>query len=190
MKTGRGNLLQIFIPKAMVDQCAYLATYAGYPFGDSLGSKQYYDQTLKYRKQISPFLQDCEVDKIPNDILKQVQARILVTSDIMLNPQSGVKIFRETALPEDKTTKYAQQMDHITTEIIIDWLNRYLNPGKDPDQQIKPQALTRIKDTPFGQLIADKQRASVLLHRLNTTNSIAQFLPLAKTMKMIIFLRV
>ena len=172
-----GNLLQIFIPKKIVEQCAYISHALGCPFTYNLGLEGY-DASLGYQKQIGPFLQGCEADKVTGYNLKYAQARILITQDIMLNPQSGVKIFRETALPKDETDHYIQQMDHITTQIMIDWLNRYLNSGNDPNQQIKPEALERIKDTPFGQLVADKQRARALLQKFNETNSVAKLLPL------------
>ena len=166
-----GNLLQIFIPKEKIKQTVYLSKPVGFPVADvEVDSVQ---QALQHRTDLNAFFKKCETGAVSDYDFKNAQARILITKDIMLNPKSGVKIFRETTLSEEKVKHYSQGIEHITRKIMIDWLKRYINPGEDPKNRIKPEALERIKDTPFGQLIADKQKAQELLKELNQNAKIS-----------------
>ena len=51
-----------------------------------------------------------------------LQARLLFSQDILLNPKSGVKIFRHTTLPQAKLEDYKKKLKKITHDIYNYWL--------------------------------------------------------------------
>ncbi len=105
--SNTGSLLQIFIPKDMVDECAFLCAPSGtypshegflhvdvaYSFADtSLGV---IDNISQYYTKISPFLENYQngCTKLDQSELFKMQARLRLDSDKFNNPQSGIKMF-------------------------------------------------------------------------------------------------
>jgi len=161
---NRGSILQICIPRPLVDHTVYLARAYGYPYKYNLNVGGFTTITTASTKEyslqthITPILdalQDGSLlqklrDKRPENIketMSEFQARIILGKDIMLNPQSGVKIFRIDNLPASKRAWYHQQIKKIANATFIDWLERVR------DNKISDAVLTRIKDTPLGKLI-------------------------------------
>jgi hypothetical protein len=100
--------------------------------------------------------------KLTKGALEGLQARIIIGKDIMLNPQSGVKIFREVNLPKAKLIAYRNFVSKIALLAITDWLERFL---KDTLGQ---EIIDRVKDTPLGQLIKDRKKVEALLQELRS----------------------
>lgn len=147
-----GSMLQIFVPKEKVDQCVYLAHAFGPAYEKDLGVGGY-DKTLGYQTRISPVLEAIQNGTVCDEkILGTLQARIILSKDMVLNPKGGVKIFRQVDLPEQKLAWYRKQVAAITRDVVIDWLERAL---KD---EIPQEVRTRIAGTPLGALLNDSQK--------------------------------
>ncbi len=56
----------------------------------------------------------------PEDLhgINYAQARLLLTDDILLNPASGVKIFRYTDVDHKSMEKYEERLDQIIQKIV------------------------------------------------------------------------
>jgi hypothetical protein len=94
--------------------------------------------------------------------------------DIMLNPHSGVKIYRIDNLPAPKRAWYHTQMKSITNATFIDWLERVR------DNKVGNEVLERIKDTPLGTLVRDRnaEKINKLIKNLQTqTNEPSPSIP-------------
>jgi hypothetical protein len=159
-----GSMLQIFIPRAHVDRTAYLAQPYGYAYSHNLHVGGFETITTQDGKQyslqtkISPVLdaiQDGKLMKKTSQELSDLQARIVLGKDVMLNPESGVKIFRIDNLPALKRAWYHQQIKKISYEIFIDWLERVR------DNKVSNEVLERIKDTPLGKLVKNRDAATI-----------------------------
>lgn len=136
-----GNLLQIFIPKNKAKSCRYVA----FPGGRAACEN---GQCMKYRSLLrrlglttTPAIQDGDND---------LQARIILDHNIMLNSRSGVKIFRYTTMPKDVEKEYLQDVKKLATHIFIEWLER-LKLGN-----VRADALERIDKTDLGQRILER----------------------------------
>jgi len=66
--------------------------------------------------------------------VNDIQARILVTKDIVLNPDSGVKIFRYFTTPRDIQEAYLRKLDALVKKIIAQ------ENSKTPQQKVADQA--------------------------------------------------
>jgi len=160
-----GSMLQIFIPRTQVDTTAYLAQPWGYAYPDDLSVGGFGTITTKtegrnysIQARISPVLDAIQNGKLmqqSNDMLSELQARIVLGKDVMLNPESGVKIFRIDNLPALKRAWYQQQIQQISHEIFIDWLERVR------DNNVRNVVLECIKDTPLGKLVKDRDAQTI-----------------------------
>jgi hypothetical protein len=175
LDAGFGTLLQIFISKKLVDTCVYLAIPWGCPYTNDLGVGGYeFIKGYGYQAQISPIIQAIQSGTLPKGkftkyALGTLQARIILGTDIMLNPNRGVKIFREVNLPKAKLDAYQNEIRKIAVRVMIDWLGRLIS-GKIPKEVI-----ARLNDTPLAETIKDKEKASVLF--INLRSLARQILP-------------
>ena len=154
----------MFIPKKLVDQSIYLAQRWGCAYQGDLNVGGY-DEKLGYQARISPILAAIETGNVPRgkltkEVLLELQARIVLGKDIVLNPKSGVKIFREVNLPPQKLAWYQKQIESIARAVIIDWLQRVLA------NKIPAKVMKRIASTPLGVLLKDKAKAQRLFDEL------------------------
>ncbi|MFA5075275.1 MAG: hypothetical protein WC436_04195 [Candidatus Babeliales bacterium] len=106
LSANNGCLVQIFIPKNKVNDCVYISHELGAPVRDEQSN------IMNTRDYIENYYQDLNSNSINYD---NVQARILFTNDIMLNPNSGVKIYRY--LGENPNSNKFAEVNNIFKEI-------------------------------------------------------------------------
>lgn len=120
IRTEQGCLFQIFVPKTIVNSIVYLSQVLGTPYRKSIIA-DYYDDAKQRHLCISPIL-----EKYRNEIETLIepdkfQARILLSREFMLNPDSGIKIFRYTTSERAKNKQYLERLHSIIKAMIIDW---------------------------------------------------------------------
>ena len=116
-----GNLFQIFVPKDAVDKYAYLAYPYGTPWSTPLAPCCF--DTVKGRHtKISPILERYKNNPQSFDIrtMDGMQARLFVTQDMLLNPRSGVKIYRYTTIDQAKMADYKKKLQVLVQELAAD----------------------------------------------------------------------
>lgn len=136
-KTAEGNLLQIFIPKNKVDECAYICYGYGIPCDTVLDAKCW--NTLKKRHtRIRPILETYRTN--PNTLpdIDRLQARLVMSSATLMNPDSGIKIFRYTTLSKELKKQYKAELKAIVDKVVINAIEM---------QKSIPQSC------PFGKLV-------------------------------------
>jgi len=123
--TQEGNLFQIFVPKFLVDELVYLSYSFGVPFSSSWRT---YPFDRKEYGKVSSMLNHCcnYPTRISFDVLNALQGRILLNQR-MLNPRSGVKVFRYTTVAEDKMIQYEKDLAAVVDGIVCDSLSVALN---------------------------------------------------------------
>jgi len=152
LRTRQQTLLQIFVPKNIVDDIGYLAWIMGMPAhqpsmdwvinsritkqaGKLKGLAALRD-TFKKEQEKNPLFRemletvekggyslDAYLKRYCNEPLKlsnlnNVQARLIFTDDILLNPASGVKMFRHTAVEPKQMKDYKTRFDAIIKKIL------------------------------------------------------------------------
>ena len=117
-KTKSGLIIQIFVPKKVVNDIVYRAYAGGTPFyGANLFASTTAQVLDNYRKQI-----------LAKDIytLDTAQFRILLNKETMLNAESGVKIFRYYNKTEN-TKKYDNLFKKFMDKMIQDLQDKTAN---------------------------------------------------------------
>jgi len=139
-ETKEGILFQFFIPKKLVDHCAYLSRVAGIPYDTAVPGCDF-DQLKKRHLSISKTLDvyrkgDALIDAYKKDPAKnyvqdpvtiahtvdQMQGRLIFSRDMLLNPTSGIKIYRYTTVSDKAMANYNEQLKKIAHQIFVDWL--------------------------------------------------------------------
>lgn len=187
-QSKQGLLFQICIPKNLVDQSVYLSWAGGFPYNFPVpGGK--FDKDKNRNLRISPILSlyakgRSGFDKLRKtsalfiDTLKKFeisdldiaeaimadrfQARILFSQDVMLNPASGVEIFRYTMIDDAVMAEYEASLKKITHEIVAQWL-------ENNDNRIS------IQGSKLDMLLTQVTRSDVLddgLDGLNNMNDL------------------
>jgi hypothetical protein len=157
-------LLQIFIPKSIVDDVGYVAWVQGIPYErelvamiDNLARSSltrpptFSGGTEPILKKIrEQFKKDKENDPLYAKIIKHikkgrfrlsrllekytntpaaipgiqnVQARLLFTDQLLLNPSSNILFYSHDLIPENDKKRYKQKMKNITNKIVSEKLN-------------------------------------------------------------------
>ena len=134
-------VLQIFVPKEKVDQCVYLSSAFGRPYRNEIVSSCY-DKKKGYHTRIAPILDYYKEHPEKIVDLDKLQARIVFSQDIMLNPHSGVKIVRYGTVDHNKNNAYKARIKEIAATVAKDMLKSKevmpINPfiGKAPLQRL------------------------------------------------------
>lgn len=125
-----GSMLQIFIPKEKINDYVYLSGPFGKPLVKGLsplwkpinvvtaeGKTRTYDlKKIDTRTYISLYRSNPEsIDYLTMD---QIQGRVLLTNDFLLNPKSDIKIYRYTMIPPTRLKKYKRELQAIVKEIV------------------------------------------------------------------------
>lgn len=159
LRSKHEALLQIFVPKTIVDETAYLSWVAGIPAHDeTINWVRTHVKDKKYRSGHGKtgemraleslkrnFKKEQEKNKVFKDLLASVekgdfsvdgylniycnkpwelpglnytQARLILSNDMLLNPQAGIKMFRHTEIAVDQQKKYETILDEIIKKII------------------------------------------------------------------------
>ncbi len=121
IKTTEGNLLQIFIPKNKADACAYVSLWRGTPYKKQVVA-DCYDITKKRHTKIAPLLDAYK--KNPALFDSSVQARLLITSDTFLNPDSDIKIVSYSSASDQALKQYKEKIEQLATQIIAEKISR------------------------------------------------------------------
>lgn len=126
LESKHGVLLQIFVPKDKIDECAYLSKPFGRPVDKPI-LPDYFDRVKKRHTRLGPILDyyKSHPEKIKD--LDRLQARILLDRNMMLNPKSGIKIIRYGALPAKINQEYKQKVK----KIAINAVKKMIKDGKE-----------------------------------------------------------
>lgn len=119
-KTKTGNLIQIFIPKNLVNKIMYRSFQGGTPFYGIIKNPELTVNKLlqNYSTDLLSILTTWPLhDASKLSELDEIQFRILLTNEIMLNPESGVKIFRYT-IETENIKIYKKNLDRLINTII------------------------------------------------------------------------
>jgi hypothetical protein len=117
---GGGSICQIFIPKDIVDQCVYISQPGGTPQSDEIANIAGFDNDKNRYIQITPFLRFCCTQ--PSDIgryIEGTQARIVFVP-AMLDPKSGVKIFRYAQIEPEILKAYQDKITSLCTQMVAE----------------------------------------------------------------------
>lgn len=122
-KEKTGILLQIFIPKEKINNITYRAKVQGNPFYqtsimqfDTSSAISEYTNTLIRMQNNRSFYNNYFANMFDID---ELQFRLLLTNDVILNPNSGVNIFRYTNITPNLTS-YKQKLSILINKIIKD----------------------------------------------------------------------
>lgn len=132
-----GLLLQIFVPKNKVDQYVYLSEAWGIPYRKKLDAT--WNPHKKRHLKISTLLEKYIKEPHLMGNFDQLQARILMSQDCLLNPDSGVKIFKYSTENQENIVAYMQIIKNIAKEVFITALEK--------------KKLKNILNTPLARLM-------------------------------------
>lgn len=105
-----GLLMQIFIPKDKVDNYVYLCHPCGKPYTKPI-CPEYFDTQKKRHLKISPIIEKYIMNPTAIENIDKLQARILLSQDMVLNPASEVKIYRYTLIDDEAQQAYEQDIE-------------------------------------------------------------------------------
>ncbi len=129
IETKEGNLIQIFIPKNLVNRSVYLCKEKGKVW-DAIIDPAIFDSARGRHSAIAPILDlysNSSSKIVP--VMDQLEARILLRAKLFLNPQGPVKMFRYTTLDENRNLLYQKRLSTIAGYIFKQApqpLNNYL----------------------------------------------------------------
>lgn len=116
--TSEGLLFQIFVPVNMVDTIAFAAQRKGTPYRNDALMSSLFDCTKQRYLSLTPILDVyCHNPTQFGIELDRLQGRLLFSQDVLLNPLSGVKIFRYSTAHADKIAKYEHKLKKLTRRI-------------------------------------------------------------------------
>ncbi len=130
-----GNLLQIFIPRSKINDYLYLSQAYGKPlsqkpllaiaplepvtFVDKEGKHHTYDlKTIDAQTYLDIYRNHPQA--ISYEDMDRIQGRLLISHDFLLNPESGVKIYRYNLMSDQKTTEYKRKLTSLIDEALED----------------------------------------------------------------------
>lgn len=118
-----GNTYQIYLKPEAADKYLYLCCPGGMPHGaiyDTAGkivAEHDFDATKGRYTKCSGVLKQYYTHPESIQHLDSLQGRLLLSRDCMLNPESGVKIFRYTSLTPEKEKEYQTKLDALCNKI-------------------------------------------------------------------------
>jgi len=88
----------------------------------------------------------------PRHVFDELQARLLITTKTLFNPEYGIKIYRYTTIPEGIKQKYDEQIKKVVKEMMPDWIKqRITKVSVDADLESNTEAeklIQQIKQHP------------------------------------------
>ena len=145
--TQEGLLYQIFIPKSKVDQYAYLSYVGTAPWNKPINTL-YFDANKNRHSELSPILEQYCNDPFSILEIDRIQARILLSQDLLLNPKSGIKVYRYTTLDSKVDEVYQLKLKNVLYEMVTQWLDNH-----KIRKQLAQHAI--IRSMPLGQFLKD-----------------------------------
>lgn len=127
IRTTEGRLLQIFIPKGVVDENAYLSEVGGTPWHVKLGNIPSYDSIQNRYLKISPVLEVYRNDP-SNAVLNTpappaqppldgMQARLFLRKRTFGDPNGKLRIFKYSTLSDARQKAYKKQLEDIAKRV-------------------------------------------------------------------------
>ncbi len=124
IKTVEGTLIQIFVPINYVDRIAFAAQRLGTPYRNNWLMPDLFDHAQQRYPFLTPILDVyCQKPHLFGLTLDRLQGRLLFSKDVLLNPLSGVKIFRYTTIEPKALKKYESKLKKLTDRIFKEWLS-------------------------------------------------------------------
>ena len=152
-RTKEETLLQVFVPKNLIDVIGYLAWIRGNPASEeimewvlaSVRSKRFPKTQQSLDALTRMFKNEQEKNPLFNDLIGQVKAgafalssflhtyrnnpeqikninmfmaRLIFTSEVLLNPKSGIKFFRFSTATSEQLKTYHDRLTHIIQKIL------------------------------------------------------------------------
>lgn len=170
MKGDGGYMLQIFIPRPLVDTLVYLSRPGGLPVGERI-TQSFSDKKMRHTDMLSildtyrndPFSIQTDLGELTlNTAIATSKTRVgtvltqaiktvsqasldILQARILLiprffDPVTGIKIFRFSLTPEKDVITYRKKLKEIVKDMLIEWLQ-------------KPQNRELIKNTPLFNFI-------------------------------------
>lgn len=128
VRTSEGRLFQVFIPKRKIDQFVYLSSTGATPWPNPIVIKEF-DYNLNRHRSIAPILELYQTNPRAIQDMDQLQARVICSKDLMLNPRSGIKVFEYTTIPHNTFENYHTNLTQITENIVATWIAKNGNSG-------------------------------------------------------------
>jgi len=119
----KASLFQILIPKKIIDQCVYLSHAYGTPYRNNI-VVSCFDKKKERHTKISTILEKCKKDPKSIEDLGTLQARILLGQDIVLNPESDIKLIRYVDGEQNSTSDYQEQLSELANTIVTESLEK------------------------------------------------------------------
>lgn len=144
IKTEEGSLFQIFVPNHLVDRISFAAQRLGSPYRTPLIFSDF-DYTKQRHLRLTPLLDAYR--NSPESIahlMDRVQGRLLFSQDVLLNPNSGVKIIRYTTIDQAKQAEYKKQFKKLTKHIFKGWLTKMVQNKTVPMQPITATMIANL----------------------------------------------
>lgn len=120
IETNEGSLYQIFVPIDKVDMIVFAAQRLGTPYRNPMLMPHLFDHKLQRYPTLTPILDAYR--NYPGQFgleLDRLQGRILFSQDLLLNPKSGVQIFRYTTINPVKLKNYEAELKKLTEKIFV-----------------------------------------------------------------------
>jgi hypothetical protein len=120
IETNEGSLFQIFVPIDKVDTITFAAQRLGTPYRNSLFMPHLFNHKLQRYPTLTPILDAYR--NYPGQFgldLDRLQGRILFSQDLLLNPKSGIQIFRYTTINLVKLKNYETELKKLTEKIFV-----------------------------------------------------------------------
>lgn len=125
INTQEGSLFQIFVSIDLVDRIAFSAQRLGTPYRNSELIPNLFDPLKERYLSLTPLLNIYQNNPHQfGSTLDRLQGRLLFCQNILLNPQSGVKIFRYTTVDNENFKKYQHDLSQLTDKIFKSWLEK------------------------------------------------------------------
>lgn len=132
INTPEGSLFQIFVPIEYVDKIAFAAQRLGTPYRNSLLMPDLFDYDKQRYLSLTPMLNIyCHNPEQFGNTLDRLQGRLLFSGDVLLNPCSGVKIFRYTTIDDDIMQSYQKMLTALTDKIFTSWFKHLSKNEKE-----------------------------------------------------------
>lgn len=76
--------------------------------------------------------------------IEHLQARILLSNEMLLNPESGVIIYRYTTIPKETLQEYDRQLTDIVQKIINKWIESNILKKEGPENKTRAETLFNL----------------------------------------------
>ena len=134
-KTREGNLIQIFIPKNKVDTCAYLCKPLGHPYDQPI-VPAHFDSAKQMHTKFGPVLEEYCNNPARVENLDALQARLIIANDTLLNPNSGIKIYRYGTMSKAHKRAYKTELKAIVEKLIVNCIENKMGGQSRPFEKL------------------------------------------------------